>query len=279
MKSVVLIFCICLLFSSCYSEPETHIPRVSSVTPSQSGQSTSSTQNQPVALKGDDLRDWMQTTLDKYSQYPDRNLYPKYTLPFMKMTTSGWSLNQSRYARGRFSGIVKEFGKGSGFVALGVTSDGMEEFFFGKDNPDFFGIGTGDYINAYVNYIFERTPEWMAIGTFVEMVDILDKPNAQEWVYEDIVYTRATLQEALRITRNEANTGNIYNFWTRNIDYAFAAGYFLFSTGTTQLSLVEYYGEDLESRSGHGGVLYNIDCSGIIPKVTAIKFLEYQSRR
>jgi len=195
------------------------------------------------------------------------------------MSVSNWNPNQNRFARAKIQGTVRNFQTARGFVVIAVVSNGIEGTFIGLDNGNFTGIETGDFLNLNINYVFETTSNWMALGEFVEMVDILDKSNAQQWVYNSVTYTRNTLQEALRITRNEGRSGRTYNFWIRDIDFVFAGGYFLLRTGTTELGAVEYYGEDLSSTMGHGGVLINIDCTGILPKVIAIRFFEYPSRR
>ena len=241
-------------------------------------QQTASNQKQPLPLGGEALGNWYRSTLEKYSKYPERSIYPVSTLPAVKMSVSNWSQRENRYARIRLSGTVKSFNKANGFVALEFISDGLVETYIGKDNHNFAEIEADDFINIYVNYVLESNSDWIAFGEFVEMCDILDKPNAQEWTHDGVVYKKTPLQEALRITRNEGRSGKKYNLWSRDIDYTFAAGYFLLRTGTAELALVEYYGEDLKSRNGHGGVLYNIDCTGITPKVTAIKFFEYPGR-
>jgi len=231
------------------------------------------------ALEGEALLNWYRATLEKHSTYPERNLYPAMNLPTVRMSVSNWSTRENRFARVKISGTVRSFRTASGFVALTVFSNGMEETYLGIDNGTITGIETGDFLNLYVNYVFEVTPNGMALGEFVEMVDILDRANAQQWVHENVTYTRSTLQEALRITRNETNTGRKHNLWIRGIDFAFAAGYFLLRTGTAELAMVEYYGEDLSSTRGHGGVLLSIDCTTRIPKVTAMKFFEYPNQR
>jgi hypothetical protein len=230
-------------------------------------------------LEGEALLNWYSSTLDKYSTYPEKKLYPAMILPTVKMAVSNWSMRENRYARVKISGTVNKFQVARGFVLITVVSSGMEEMYFGKDNGTITGIDAGDFLDLYVNYVFEVTPNGVALGEFVEMVDILDKPNAQQWVFNNVTYSRSTLQEALRLTRNDGNSGRTHNLWIRDIDFIFGGGYFLLKTGTTEVGLVEYYGEDLSNTRSHGGVLLTINCKTSTPKVTAIKFFEYPSQR
>jgi len=254
-------------------------------------------QSKPSMLQDDAFWSWVKSTLEKNSNYPERSKYEVTDLAQAKMSINLWGMADSRFYRFRCSGTVSDIRQGDGVFALTLTSyklDGndfksissldknnsFEQVFFGKESASFSGIEEGDFVNVYANFVFERINQAsFGMMYFVEMVDILDKPNAQKWQYNGVEYTKTTLQEALRITRNGGKSGKKYNFWSRDIDYNFAVGYFLLKTGTTELALVEYYGEDLSSRNGHGGVLYNIDCTGATPKVTAIKFFEYPSQR
>jgi len=232
-------------------------------------------------LEGEALGNWYSSTLDKYSNYPEKKLYPVMILPTVKMAVSNWSMRENRYARVKISGTVKDFQTliGFGLVFIKVVSSGMEEVFIGRDNGTISGIDAGDFLDLYVNYVFEVTPNGIALGEFVEMVDVLDKTNAKQWVFDNVTYTRSTLQEVLRITRNDGNSGRTHNLWVRDIDFIFGGGYFLLKTGTTEVGLVEYYGEDLSNTRSHGGVLLTINCKTSTPKVTAIKFFEYPSQR
>jgi len=257
MKKIATVLCICFVFLGFVSVNAT-------------------AQNM---LEGEALINWYRSALEKNSNYPEKKLYPAMNLPTVKMAVSNWNTRENRFARAKITGTVKKFQSASGFVVITVVSSGMEEVFIGRDNGTITGIDTGDLLNLYINYVFEITSNGMGLGEFVEMVDILDKPNAQQWVFNNITYTRSTLQEALRLTRNDGNSGRTHNLWIRDIDFIFGGGYFLLKTGTTEVGLVEYYGEDLSSTRSHGGVLLTINCKTSTPKVTAIKFFEYPSQR
>jgi len=192
--------------------------------------------------------------------------------------------NSDRSALAKIAGIVDAIGSGTtGTPQEGLTfvklrapkTNSTFNFVTSINNPEVKELKKGYLVDLYVAFVYEQTAQGIGVWGFIEYCDIVDKPDDTQWTYNGVTYTKTPLQEAVRISRNEGKSGKIYNFWTTNINFRLSAGYFILRTGTAELNLVEYYGEDLETSNGNGGVLYTVDCKGAVPKVTAIKFMPF----
>jgi len=281
MKKIVLLnfflVMLSILLFGCLSMTESNTPAVNTSS-KPSTQKQVASPPQAVVKQEPTAEELASQKNELYKQYenrfPSKDQYPKMSTIDIQLAMMGWNDGKVHNLIRKTTQKILKMENNNGFIIFETDTNydvnNIKNHYGLENNKDFQGINIGDIVTLYTFYVYDGK----SLESFVTGCDLLDRSTALEWQNDSVVYKKVPLQEALRIVRNEGSSNNKYNFWSRDIDFSYYGGYFTLSSGgTTEIHLVEYYGDDLKSNSGHGSVLYTIDCSGIIPKVTAVKFI------